>query len=84
MKRTVLRVDGRDNMEDVGDDYKAWNKAIGADWGELVVSPDRSIELWCDEEGLCKGEPIVNVMASLLVKRPIVGDVIVFYPGDVK
>ena len=84
MKRTVLRVDGRDETEEVGDGWQEWNEAIGARTGELVVSPDGSVELWCDEEGLCKADPIVNLSASMLVRRPIVGDVIVFFPGDVK
>lgn len=84
MERTILRANGQDSISEVGDDYRAWNDAIGASMGELVVAPDGSVELWCDEEGPLVSEPILNFNASLLVKRPIVGDVIVFYPGDVK
>jgi hypothetical protein len=68
----------------VGEGYQNWNDAIGARMGELVVSPDGSIELWCDEEGLCRNEPQLNRAASMLVGRQIVGDVIVFFPGDIK
>ncbi len=84
MKRRVLRVDGRDDLEEVGEGFESWNKAIGAGIGELVVTPDRSLELWCDEEGLCIGRPILNMTASILAGRQIVGDVIVFRPGDIK
>lgn len=84
MKRKVLRIDGRDATEEVGDGYQAWNRSIGADSGELVVCPHGGLELWCDEEGLCKGDPVVNFMASALAGRTIVGDVIVFKRGDVK
>lgn len=84
MKRRVLRVDGRDNFEEVGDGFQEWNDAIGASIGELVVCPGGRVELWCDEEGLFVSEPILNVMASLLARRQIVGNVIIFQKGDVK
>ena len=84
MKRRVLRVDGRDNIEEVGDGYQNWNKSIGADIGELVVCPLGEIELWCDEEGLWARQPIINLTASMMAGRQIVGDVIVFRSGDVK
>ena len=83
MERTVLRANGDNETTEVGDDYPAWNKVIDARIGELMISPDGSIELWADEEGLF-GEPRLNCVASMLVGRQVVGDVIVFYPGDVK
>lgn len=84
MERNILRTNGTSKIETVGDGYETWNEAIGAGIGQLVISPDGTIELWCDEEGLFVSEPKVNVAASLLVRQQIVGDVIVFYPGDVK
>lgn len=86
MKRSIYRVTEDANFEEnieVGDGWQDWNKAIGARTGELVRSPDGSLELWCDEEGLMREDARVNRLASLLVMRPIVGDAIVFYPGDV-
>lgn len=84
MKRTVIRVSGEFATMEVGNGFRTWNAVIGASIGELVVSPDGSIELWCDEEGLLKARPQTNLAASMLVGRPIVGDVIAFLPGDVK
>lgn len=84
MKRRVLRIDGRDNIEEVGNGYKDWNRAIGAGIGELVVCTGGTLELWCDEEGLCKADPVLNFMASALAGRQIVGDVIIFRRGDVQ
>jgi hypothetical protein len=84
MKRTILRSDNTQEETEVGDGYKSWNASIDARIGELVISPDGSIELWCDEEGLLCEEPELNLKASMLVGRQIVGDVIVFYPGDIK
>jgi hypothetical protein len=81
MKKHVLRTDGRNNEIEVGDDYQAWNAAIGASTGEIVRSLDGSIELWCDENG---GDCELNRAASIIVGMQIVGDVIVFYPGDIK
>ena len=83
MQREILKADGTNETTEVGDGWEAWNEAIGARIGELVVSPDGSIELWCDEEGLLVNEPQINRAASLLACRPIVGDVIVFFPGDI-
>ena len=84
MQRTILRTTGEHENSEVGDGWEKWNESIGARMGELVVSPDGSIELWCDEEGLCRNEPQLNRAASMLVGRQIVGDVIVFFPGDIK
>jgi len=84
MTRTILYADGTREVRNVGDGWEAWNATLGIRTGELVVSPDRSLELWCDEDGLCMAEPQLNRDASMLVGRQIVGDVIVFKPGDVK
>lgn len=83
MERTILRTNGGHANTNVGQGFAAWNKVIGARIGELVLSQDGSIELWCDEEGLLIDEPELNQVASMLVGRRIVGDVIVFFPGDV-
>lgn len=69
-------------MVEVGEGFEAWNKAIRAQWGELVVCPDGH-ELWCDEEGLLRNRPY-NAAASVVAGRPIVGDAILFDPGDVR
>lgn len=84
MKRQIIRADGTNETKDVGDGWQEWNETLGIRTGELVVSPDGSLELWCDEEGLFVSEPQVNLAASMLAGRQIVGDVIVFYPGDIK
>ena len=84
MKRTLLRTDGTQTELNVGTGYESWNAAIQANMGELVTSPDGTIELWCDEEGALIENPQLNFAASMLVNRPIVGDVIVFFPGDIK
>lgn len=84
MQRTILRTTGEQENTDVGEGFETWNDAIGTRMGELVVSPDGSVELWCDEEGLLCNEPQLNRAASMLVGRQIVGDVIVFFPGDIK
>ena len=83
MKRRVLRIDGRDDIEEVGNGYKDWNRAIGAGIGELVVCPGGVLELWCDEEGLYNS-PVLNFTATALAGRRIVGDVILFKRGDVQ
>ena len=84
MERTIIRTDGTQDIVEVGDGFEAWNKAIGARTGEIVASPCGQVELWCDEEGLFTNEPQLNRAASLLTMRPIVGNVIMFYPGDIK
>ena len=83
MKRRILRADGTTERIEVGNGYKDWNAAIGARIGELVVSPDGSLEFWCDEEDGNREEPALNIAASMLVRRQIVGDVIAFFPGDI-
>jgi len=83
MERTILRASGAFEKTEVGDNFSSWNECIGARVGEVVQAPDKSLELWCDEEGLlCERE--FNFAASVLAMRPIVGDVIVFYPEDIK
>ncbi len=57
--------------------------AINAHTGCIVPLSDGS-ELWCDEEALCKNNPVRNAMASLLAKQDIYGDVILFKKGDIK
>lgn len=84
MERTILRTNGEHETTNVGGGFETWNEVIHARMGELIVSPDRSIELWTDEEGLLKCEPELNVAASMLVGQRIVGDAIVFFPGDVQ
>lgn len=83
MKRNIIKTDGTHELTEVGDGYQSWNRALDISTGEIVRSPDGSIELWCDENGLCMAEPQLNRAASLLVGSQIVGDVIVFYPGDI-
>lgn len=83
MKRTIIRTDGTMEETQVGYGFESWNEAIDARVGEIVHTPDRSLELWCDEEGLLADREY-NHTASLLAMRRIVGDVIVFKPGDIK
>jgi len=84
MDRNVINSDGTSLVQDVGDGFQTWNKAIGADCGTIVTSPDGTLELWCDDDGLCRENPQLNQAASMLVGQQIVGSVIVFYPGDIK
>jgi hypothetical protein len=67
----------------VGNGFESWNEAIDARVGEIVQTPDGSLELWCDEEGLLTQREY-NHAASLLARCRIVGDVIVFKPGDIE
>lgn len=110
MQRLVLRVEVPDDdgsspvnyheYRDVGDDWRAWNEAIGADTGELVRNVPRfelrtqegrairfpnGAELWCDENARLTNRPR-NEIATALAQYPwgIYGDVIVFRPGDVR
>lgn len=84
MKRNIVKADGTSELTEVGESFSSWNSILDIRTGELVISDDGSIELWCDENGLCMADPQLNRAASLLVGRQIVGDVIVFYPGDVQ
>jgi len=84
MQRDIIKADGTSKLTEVGEGFASWNSILDIRTGELVISPDETIELWCDENGLCVSEPQLNEAASLLVGRQIVGDVIVFYPGDVQ
>ena len=68
---------------EVGEGFESWNAAIGAEIGSIVVCPDGS-EMWCDEEGLCKGIPVLNLVATMIAGQPIVGYVILFRKGDIK
>jgi hypothetical protein len=83
MQRQIIHPNGKTEKLEVGNGFETWNRAIGADIGELVRTPHK-FELWCDEEALCKADPQINYKASLLAGQPIVGSVIVFEPGDVK
>lgn len=83
MKRTIIRTDGSMEKAEVGYNFESWNEAIDARVGEIVQTPDGSLELWCDEEGLLAHREF-NQAASLLAMRRIVGDVIVFKPGDIE
>jgi hypothetical protein len=83
MKKTIIRTDGTIEETEVGDGFESWNQAIGARVGEIAQTPDGTIELWCDEEGLLR-EREFNFQASTLAMRPIVGDVIVFEVGDIQ
>ena len=83
MKRVVLRpVEGTSNVEEVGDSWREWNKAIGARMGTLVTSYDGHYELWCDEDGLMT-QPVINPEATQIAGQPLVGNVIVFKQGDI-
>jgi len=84
MERKVIKTDGTTTSTWVGDGFESWNEAIGARVGTIVVSPDRTVELWCDDEGLMVAEPQLTLAASMLVGQQIVGDVIYFMPGDIK
>ena len=72
--------------------FEDFNMLIGANRGEIVslqqvgsMLPDEfikdngisSIDMWCDEEGLFKEDAGMNMIASLLCGRQIVGDVLI-------
>jgi hypothetical protein len=84
MKATLITTDGNQTVIDGEGGWQQWNEAIGAHTGTIVTSPDGSIELWCDDEGLFKEDARQNIIASILVKQPIVGDVIAFPAGSIK
>jgi hypothetical protein len=87
MHKMILRADGRVETVDVGDGFRTWNAAINARMGQIVpgyIVGQGEVELWCDEEGLLVDKPTQNLYATLIARQPIVGDVIVFKPGDIK
>ena len=84
MVRDVIRADGRVEKIEVGNGFETWNKVIGASCGTIVSAPGATLELWCDDNGLLAPEPRLNLQASILACQQIVGDVIVFKPGDIK
>lgn len=84
MKRLVLRASGSQEEIEVGNDYREWNRTIGAGMGEIVNCKNSNLQLWVDEEGTLKKNPTPNLKAVLLCGREIVGDVIVFKRGDIK
>lgn len=52
--------------------------ALNCDLVEVVQAAFfPQIALWCDEEALCKGEPELNLRASILAGRSIYGPVLV-------
>lgn len=93
MIRTILRADGRVEKKEVGKGFRKWNAAIGASYGTIVqgqiVNTEKGsidqVELWCDEEALCKADPVQNFYATVIAGQGqvIFGDVIIFLPGDI-
>lgn len=52
--------------------------ALNCDLVEVVQAHAfPQVALWCDEEALCKGDPELNMRASVLAGRPIYGPVLV-------
>jgi hypothetical protein len=86
MNRKVLRADGRVETLEVGDGFRTWNKAINAGTGTIVqgTAAGKVVELWCDDEALCCNAPVQNIVATMIARQPIFGDVIVFAVGDIK
>jgi len=85
MKRQIIRTDGTTEIIEVGNGFEDWNKAIGARTGEIVYLDDGR-ELWMDEEGRCTGRDINEAATDLAMSRygyPMVGDAIIFEPGDI-
>ncbi len=83
MNRFIIKAEDGFVKAEVGTGWRDWNNAINAHTGCIVPLSDGS-ELWCDEEALCKNNPVRNAMASLLAKQDIYGDVILFKKGDIK
>jgi hypothetical protein len=75
----VLPPSGEARVDHVApDDVKAMQKLVGG-WLEGVGLPHWDSFMFVDEEGALKGDPL-NMRASMLARRPIVGTAIVF--GD--
>ena len=83
MNRIVIRADGKNEVVNVGKGWQDWNRAINANLGCIVMLPDGS-QLWCDDEALCKGEPVRNSTASFMTGQDIYGDAILFNRGDIQ
>lgn len=73
------------SQEEVGDGFQSWNEVIGTDCGTIIPIPGRAGDVfWCDENALLRANPVLNRWASLMAKRPIYGNVIMFHSGDIK
>ncbi len=86
-KPTVIEFDPKKEYR-----FEDFNTMIGAGRGEIVcldavlkMLPDAfikdngitAIDMWCDEEGTYKEDAAMNMIASLLCGREIVGDVLI-------
>jgi hypothetical protein len=83
MKKKVLKTDGTSEIQEVGNGFMTWNKAIDARTGTIVPTRDGR-ELWADDEALLVESPQLNSNATILAGFPVFGDVIVFEPGDIE
>ncbi len=92
MIRTVVYADTRSHTKasenkEVGNGFRTWNDAIRATVGTIVygsLAEIGPVELWCDDEALLFPDPIRNDAASIIARQDIYGDVIIFFPGDIK
>jgi len=85
MKRQIIRTDGTTETIEVGNGYQDWNRAIDASMGQIIYLDDGR-ELWMDEEGRLVGKPVNEAATDLAMSRygyPMVGDAIIFEPGDI-
>ena len=78
MKFYKVQVDGEVTTLANGE-LETLQEAVGGYIERLVASP--SMDMYVNEEGLLHGLPI-NVMATALAKRHIVGDVVVAIEND--
>jgi hypothetical protein len=83
----LMKADGTDMLIIPENDDKTFSlaqmqKAVG---GFIeIVRIDRQRILICNEEALCKSEPVLNFKASVIARQPIVGDVLLCWDDQVK
>lgn len=75
----IIKTDGTEVEIGSQPDLDKLQKAVGG-YIELV-SIDGSAYFYANEEGLLLGLPL-NSRATMLVNRPIVGDIVMMEPGD--
>jgi hypothetical protein len=64
---------------EITSDLSSMYPIIGCSIVQPMPVPGKMVKdaaLWCDEEALCKADPVFNARASILVRYPIFGDTI--------
>ena len=82
MASLITPVEGAKRLENVPV-FKDCYALVGCDLLEVVRLENGGI-LLVDEEGLCKGTPVVNPIASMIAGQVIVGNAVHFDKAEAK